>query len=259
MTLNKVFIYLFILLFRCVAENVSLPFALPHVGPATHPDPVINMLGNPNLNKIGATKAATPQLADKNTNILAAKVASMSPPVADKTSVPGLTPANPQQGLGAGKPALSSGTNPALAGVSPLDSAAVAVGANAAVVKSNVASANKGDSSGNSPGAPGSCKPGKIYKEVTLLGGINAGTYKDIGAVKDINECSSKCCEFSACDVALMLQNRCYLVGCSDGKNCQMQKAKPSAFHPTIVYVTRWNSEGVKHTGKTQTDSIAWQ
>ncbi|CAH3168882.1 unnamed protein product [Pocillopora meandrina] len=88
----------------------------------------------------------------------------------------------------------------------------------------------------------------KIFKEVTLKGGINAGTYKDVGSVKSMEECSGKCCEFAACDLAFMLSSRCYLVGCSEGKNCQIQKAKPSPYHPSVTYIERWNKEGVKHS-----------
>lgn len=95
----------------------------------------------------------------------------------------------------------------------------------------------------------GQCQPGKIFKEVTLKGGINAGTYKDVGSVKSMEECSGKCCEFAACDLAFMLSSRCYLVGCSEGKNCQIQKAKPSPYHPSVTYIERWNKEGVKHSG----------
>lgn len=100
------------------------------------------------------------------------------------------------------------------------------------------------------PNMAGQCRAGKLFKEVTLKGGINAGTYKDVGAVQNMDECSSKCCEFAACDLAFMLSNRCYLVGCSEGKNCQIQKAKPSPYHPSVTYIERWNKEGVKHTGK---------
>lgn len=100
------------------------------------------------------------------------------------------------------------------------------------------------------PGMAGQCKPGKVHKEVTLKGGINAGNYKDIGPVASVDECSKKCCSFAPCDLSFVLQNRCYLVGCTDGKNCQLQKAKSSPYHPSVVYVTRWNNEGVKHTSK---------
>ncbi len=85
--------------------------------------------------------------------------------------------------------------------------------------------------------------------KVTLRGGINAGTYKDMGMVNGMPECQKKCCRFSACDLAFLLGGRCYLVGCADEKSCQMNKAKPSAYAPTISYVTRWNTEGVKHRG----------
>ena len=96
----------------------------------------------------------------------------------------------------------------------------------------------------------GQCRAGEIYKEMTLKGGINAGTYKDVGGVSIMEECQKKCCEFSACDLAFMLAGSCYLVGCKDQKECAMQPAKESSFKPTISYVTRWNDEGVKHTGK---------
>ncbi|XP_074607782.1 uncharacterized protein LOC141860552 isoform X2 [Acropora palmata] len=106
-----------------------------------------------------------------------------------------------------------------------------------------------GQKSGNvNPTLAGECRAGKVFKEVTLKGGINAGTYKDVGSVQSMEECSNKCCEFAACDLAFMLSSRCYLVGCSEGKNCQIQKAKPSPYHPSVTYIERWNKEGVKHT-----------
>jgi len=94
----------------------------------------------------------------------------------------------------------------------------------------------------------GQCRPSPIYKEVTLKGGINAGTYKDVGGVNTMEECQKKCCEFPVCDLSFMLAGSCYLVGCNDQKQCAMQPAKESKFHPMISYVTRWNNEGVKHT-----------
>ncbi len=96
----------------------------------------------------------------------------------------------------------------------------------------------------------GQCRPSPIYREVTLKGGIHAGTYKDVGGVSKMEDCQKKCCEFPACDLALILASSCYLVGCADHKSCELQPAKRSNFHPSVSYVTRWNSEGVKHTGK---------
>ena len=95
----------------------------------------------------------------------------------------------------------------------------------------------------------GQCRPSPIYKEVTLKGGIHAGTYKDVGGVSTMEECQKKCCEFPACDLAFTLASSCYLVGCADHKSCELMSAKKSSFHPSVSYVTRWNSEGVKHTG----------
>lgn len=95
----------------------------------------------------------------------------------------------------------------------------------------------------------GQCRPSPIYKEVTLKGGIHAGTYKDVGGVSTMEECQKKCCEFPACDLAFTLASSCYLVGCADHKSCELMPAKKSSFHPSVSYVTRWNSEGVKHTG----------
>ncbi|XP_048590388.1 uncharacterized protein LOC116617788 isoform X2 [Nematostella vectensis] len=99
-----------------------------------------------------------------------------------------------------------------------------------------------------SPGLAGQCKAGKMHFQVTLKGGIKAGTYKDVGAVADMRECADRCCGYAQCDLAFLLRSRCYLVGCSDVKSCDLQKAKPSPYNPAIAYVSRWNSEGVKHT-----------
>lgn len=77
-----------------------------------------------------------------------------------------------------------------------------------------------------------------------------------MGMVSGMPVCQKKCCGFSACDLAFLLGGRCYLVGCADEKSCQMNKAKPSAYSPTISYVTRWNTEGVKHTGRLEASLV---
>lgn len=42
-----------------------------------------------------------------------------------------------------------------------------------------------------------------------------------------------------------MIQGNCYAVECADIEGCQVKRAKPSAYNPTVAYVYRGNGRPI--------------
>ena len=77
----------------------------------------------------------------------------------------------------------------------------------------------------------------EIKKDVTLIGGINAGKFEDLGKTSDMNSCIKRCCAKSTCDVAFLLEDECYGVSCLSNALCKTRQAKnPWRYHPQIAY-----------------------
>ena len=60
-----------------------------------------------------------------------------------------------------------------------------------------------------------------------------------------MDECIHHCCHDDKCDVSFMIQGNCYAVECADTEGCQVKRAKPSAYHPTVAYVYRGNGRPI--------------
>ena len=86
-----------------------------------------------------------------------------------------------------------------------------------------------------------SCIPGPERYFTTLQGGLNAGYFTDIGFVSNMQTCKQYCCEKSDCDVALMQQERCYLVTCPRSELC---RDVPASFARGITRVSHMFREG---------------
>ena len=93
--------------------------------------------------------------------------------------------------------------------------------------------------------APPICHHTEVSYNVTLVGGINAGKFSTYGSTKTIDQCIRHCCHDDKCDVAFMIQGNCYAVQCADIEGCQVKRAKPSAYNPTVAYVYRGSGRPV--------------
>ncbi|XP_015765053.1 PREDICTED: uncharacterized protein LOC107343965 [Acropora digitifera] len=93
--------------------------------------------------------------------------------------------------------------------------------------------------------APPICHHTEVSYNVTLVGGINAGKFSTYGSTKTIDQCIRHCCHDDKCDVAFMIQGNCYAVECADIEGCQVKRAKPSAYNPTVAYVYRGSGRPV--------------
>lgn len=81
------------------------------------------------------------------------------------------------------------------------------------------------------------CPKGHVVNKVTLVGGLNAGRYRDHGKVKDIQQCRRICCEIPKCNIAFMISENCFSVECKTEPGCRTQPAVSSQYHPRISYV----------------------
>ena len=83
------------------------------------------------------------------------------------------------------------------------------------------------------------CKPSVISYDVTLKGGLNAGNFTPTGTVDGMETCVHMCCESATCDVAFMLKDSCYSVGCSSEELCEEIPAPSSAYYPRLSFVRK--------------------
>lgn len=83
------------------------------------------------------------------------------------------------------------------------------------------------------------CKPSVISYDVTLKGGLNAGNFTPTGTVDSMETCARRCCESQSCDVAFMLKDSCYMVGCASEELCEEVPAPSSAYYPRLSFVRR--------------------
>ena len=94
------------------------------------------------------------------------------------------------------------------------------------------------------------CRTSIVHNDVTLVGGIHAGKFTDLGDAENMGACSERCCLKDACDVAFMLEEECYGVSCVNESMCEMRPARnPSRYNPKLAYV---HHEKAKDTGMKQ-------
>lgn len=83
-------------------------------------------------------------------------------------------------------------------------------------------------------GTNAACPNTRVFENMTLKGGVDAGAYKDHGKVKDMTLCRRICCEMTECHLAFLLGTNCFSVKCADVDSCRAQRAKPSAYSPKV-------------------------
>ena len=92
------------------------------------------------------------------------------------------------------------------------------------------------------------CIPGMVEHDVTLGGGIKAGSYTEQGEVLNMHECVELCCKHNRCDVAMLIKGICYTVSCYEQKKCVSVPVRRIQYHPSLVHVRRVK-RGMAHDG----------
>lgn len=95
------------------------------------------------------------------------------------------------------------------------------------------------------PNAGGVCWDGDIAYNKTLIGGINAGVFKDNGKATTMDMCMQFCCKRADCDLAFMIEDDCYSVACSTPSSCKTRKARPTQFYPRISYTRKFKGKTI--------------
>ena len=84
---------------------------------------------------------------------------------------------------------------------------------------------------------------GRVQKNAVLRAGMISGDLTPHPGIKRIKPCVKKCCQDMKCEVAVMLEHKCYTVRCINKDYCQSRPAPPSAYSkkPMLAFVTRKN------------------
>ena len=102
-----------------------------------------------------------------------------------------------------------------------------------------------------------------VFNNATLRGGLNAGDVKNEGNVEGMEECVEMCCKTLECNVALLLNETCYIVACSNKRSCEAVPDKHTSGKTKVAYVARSKDETelikqlISHTETSKTDSVS--
>ena len=83
------------------------------------------------------------------------------------------------------------------------------------------------------------CRPGVMSYDVTLKGGLSAGSFFPLGSVDNMEACVTQCCHRNSCDVAFMLKDSCFSITCASEELCEQVPAPSTDFSPRLSYVRR--------------------
>ena len=83
------------------------------------------------------------------------------------------------------------------------------------------------------------CRYGNAEKQMTLRGGLNAGSFLETGVVANIEQCVNHCCHATTCDVAFMIMKRCFLVKCHSSRLCESIPVRNVGYLTQIVHMSR--------------------
>ena len=83
------------------------------------------------------------------------------------------------------------------------------------------------------------CRYRNAEKQMTLRGGLNAGSFLETGVVANIEQCVNHCCHATTCDVAFMIMTRCFLVKCYSSRLCESIHVRNVGYLTQIVHMSR--------------------
>ena len=83
------------------------------------------------------------------------------------------------------------------------------------------------------------CFQTSVETNVTLNGGLTAGNFTAVGHVETIDACAKLCCVRDNCDLALLVNDHCFMVSCQNVEQCSSMPIKNSVFQTYIARVNR--------------------
>ena len=94
-----------------------------------------------------------------------------------------------------------------------------------------------------------------VKRDMFFSAGHNAGEFKRAKHVDDISTCGYKCCNSTACDVAYMVENICFLVKCKDMISCELVTVKNLEYSSSVILVTRKSDNQINSDSKNESVS----
>ena len=99
-------------------------------------------------------------------------------------------------------------------------------------------------SSETSEPAVSRCTHSRLYRHVTLIGGLRAGNFTRLAEHVDMDECARNCCAQRSCNLAILMRNTCFGLHCSSPELCSTRPARLRGFSLKIMYIYRKDSKG---------------
>ena len=70
--------------------------------------------------------------------------------------------------------------------------------------------------------------PQPIRHNVTVLGGVDAGDFRNLGTTKDMSECLRRACDTKEGNIAYLLGKRCFSLHCNKRHSCDLETEENS-------------------------------
>lgn len=78
------------------------------------------------------------------------------------------------------------------------------------------------------------CKHSNITNDKDLPGGVHKNNFTVVKEADTMAKCMEKCCDSKDCDLAYMVEKKCYSVSCSSKDDCRPVSVKASEKTPLI-------------------------
>ena len=89
------------------------------------------------------------------------------------------------------------------------------------------------------------CHSDKILAGHSLKGGTRAGHFLTLGETASMHACLQRCCSRHSCDVALLIDGRCYGVACFSKELCEaIPVPHPHFVFSQLGFVTKGQKRG---------------
>lgn len=109
----------------------------------------------------------------------------------------------------------------------------------------DILSSTKPTPSTTSEPAKTSCTRSKLYRHVTVVGGLQAGNFTRLVEFTDMDDCAQRCCAERSCDVAILMRNTCFGLQCSSPELCSARPSQLRNFSMKMIYMYREKSKGM--------------
>lgn len=109
----------------------------------------------------------------------------------------------------------------------------------------NMLLTTKSPPSTTSEPAKSSCTHSKLYRHVTLVGGLRAGNFTRLAEFTDMADCAQRCCDVRSCDVAILMGDTCFALQCSTAELCSARPARLKNFSLKMIYMYKKVSGGM--------------